>query len=324
MSCMSASSVPSLPLSFSLSLSLSLSLALGKMEELLMEMKSDVSRLPGELSKIASVSNQLKMDEISSLSKLARKQGESRSSAPSVITQATPTTTTAATAALPMPTSQAGAGGVAGGVAPARLDQMEHMMIVQEKVGGVSGELMLVDQSRQPAGQYPVAYTTPGGALVQAVYPATSTGVQVAASTAVQPSDGMIVVANSNGSQFAASVAPSSDSSHSGTGQQVQGAYAINMPTYVDLQGQTVQLVPVSGQSVQLAAGQSVQLASGQLGSGQQLVYLPGVMQGSGLAVGSQLAMVSGGSQAILQPLQYTTTSGTTPSTRSSNVITID
>jgi hypothetical protein len=51
-----------------------ISTALGKMEELLMEMKSDVSRLPGELSKIPSVSTQLKMDEISTISKAAHKE----------------------------------------------------------------------------------------------------------------------------------------------------------------------------------------------------------------------------------------------------------
>lgn len=44
------------------------------MEELLMEMKSDVSRLPGELAKIPSVSTQLKMDEISTISKAAHKE----------------------------------------------------------------------------------------------------------------------------------------------------------------------------------------------------------------------------------------------------------
>ena len=39
-----------------------------------MEMKSDVSRLPSELSKIPSVSTQLKMDEISTISKAAHKE----------------------------------------------------------------------------------------------------------------------------------------------------------------------------------------------------------------------------------------------------------
>ena len=38
-----------------------------------MEMKSDVSRLPVELSKIPPISRQLKMDEISTLSRLANK-----------------------------------------------------------------------------------------------------------------------------------------------------------------------------------------------------------------------------------------------------------
>ena len=71
---------------------------------------------------------------------------------------------------------------------------------------------------------------------------------------------------------------------------QTQTTYAIGVPTYVDgnmyLQGQTVQLVPVSGVSA----------------SNQQVVYWP-VQQGAqttasqatAVAVGPQLAMVLGG-----------------------------
>ena len=273
-----------------------------------MEMKSDVSRLPNELSKIASVSNQLKMDEISSLSKLAKKQSEPTSlTSSSVITQAAPPiTTTTAITTLAIPTSHAPK---AGGVVTARSEgaKVEHMVIVQDKSRGVAGagELVLVNQ--------PGAV---GQNAVQAIYPSSSTaGVQVA--TAIQQSDGMIVVASSNGSQFAAPVPlPQSDSTQGGgAGQQVQGAYAINVPAYVDLQGQTVQLVPVSGQSVQIASGQSVQLAAAASGQGQQLVYWPGIVQGS------QLAVVQEGAQAVLQPMQYPTTSATP---HSSNVITID
>ena len=55
------------------------------MEELLIEMKSDVARLPSELSKIPSVSTQLKMDEISIISKMAK-----TSASQSVITHAPP------------------------------------------------------------------------------------------------------------------------------------------------------------------------------------------------------------------------------------------
>ncbi len=42
------------------------------MDELLTEMRADVTRLPGELGKLKSVSHQLKMDEISTISKLAK------------------------------------------------------------------------------------------------------------------------------------------------------------------------------------------------------------------------------------------------------------
>ncbi len=48
-------------------------IALGKMEELLLDMKSDVSKLSMELTKIPPVSNQLKIDELSILGKLAGK-----------------------------------------------------------------------------------------------------------------------------------------------------------------------------------------------------------------------------------------------------------
>ena len=64
--------------------------ALTKMEELLMEMKSDVSRLPVELSKIPPISRQLKMDEISTLSRLANKPAAAvamATTSQSVITQ---------------------------------------------------------------------------------------------------------------------------------------------------------------------------------------------------------------------------------------------
>ena len=55
------------------------------MEDLLVEMKMDVARLPNELAKIPSVSKQLKMDELSTLTKMAQR-GEVVPA--SVITQA--------------------------------------------------------------------------------------------------------------------------------------------------------------------------------------------------------------------------------------------
>lgn len=53
---------------------LNLSLALGKMEELLLEMKQDMSKLSVELVKCPSVSHQLKIDELSILGKLASRE----------------------------------------------------------------------------------------------------------------------------------------------------------------------------------------------------------------------------------------------------------
>ena len=63
-------------------------LALGKMEELLLDMKTDVSRLSIELTKMPSVSSQLKIDELSILGKLAGKDQ------PVTATTNTTTTTT--------------------------------------------------------------------------------------------------------------------------------------------------------------------------------------------------------------------------------------
>ncbi|XP_019855875.1 PREDICTED: chromodomain-helicase-DNA-binding protein 5-like isoform X1 [Amphimedon queenslandica] len=48
--------------------------ALGKMEEILLEMKQDISKLSMELTKCSSVSQQLKIDELSILSKLAGRE----------------------------------------------------------------------------------------------------------------------------------------------------------------------------------------------------------------------------------------------------------
>lgn len=72
--------------------------ALGKMEELLLDMKSDVSKLSMELIKLPLVSKQLKIDEISTLGKLANKDNSSKKpiflpAQPSVITQSKTNTT---------------------------------------------------------------------------------------------------------------------------------------------------------------------------------------------------------------------------------------
>ena len=57
--------------------------ALGKMEELLLEMKQDVTKLSTELGKLPSVSGQLKVDELSILGRLAGKSGGGGGSAAS-------------------------------------------------------------------------------------------------------------------------------------------------------------------------------------------------------------------------------------------------
>ena len=121
------------------------------MEELLSEMKNDVSRLPTELSKLPSVSAQLKMDEISIISKLAKSPDT-----PSVITQAPPTHTG------PQKTSGAAASSSVGEMVvvnkPAKQPTSSKYAIVSQQPG---------PQVQLPAGQ--VAMQTPEG-LMMPVY----------------------------------------------------------------------------------------------------------------------------------------------------------
>lgn len=306
------------------------------MEELLMEMKSDVSRLPGELAKIPSVSTQLKMDEISTISKAAHKEtapviinnpsgsGGSSARSGSVITHThTPEGTTAsvtqphvssasviseglkrhsARSSSPRHSRRQTAAAAAAATAP-----------TEEKVSIVAGSNIAT------AATAPVAYATTGGPI-QLPTTATGTTIQIPVSAAgagstiqlsgaggstlqlpagslLQTADGLVVfqgVQTSGGVQAAATTQktativqqPASGGTQSSNNAQT---YAIGVPTYVDgsggtgavyLQGQTVQLVQVSG------------------GGGQQVVYWPSVVQGGQAAVattqaGAQIAVLS-------------------------------
>ena len=272
-----------------------------------MEMKSDLSRLPNELAKIPSVSKQLKMDEISTLSKLANKGTIATTQAHSVITQA-PSVVTMATS------------GSAGST-----DKLKQ--VTPKQTTSAKSEIAVVkkeqDRSVTTQAQYGVAYATAGGAIVQAP-------VQLAAGSglAVQTADGVVVcsVASNTGGMQYATIQQSSSIPTTTSTSQSQTTYAIGVPTYVDgsmyLQGQTVQLVPVSSVP----------------GSNQQVMYWPvrqGTQSGSqtaAVAVGSQLAVVQGGSQAVMQPIQYVVDSkasahhSSSDSTASSkaSIITID
>ena len=307
------------------------------MEELLMEMKSDVSRLPGELSKIPSVSTQLKMDEISTISKAAHKEtapviinnssggsGGSSARSGSVITHTHTPEITTTTVAQPHGSS---ASVISEGLkrhSSARSSSPRHSRRqaaaaaaasapTEDKVSIVAGSNIAT------AATAPVAYATTGGAIQ---LPATATGttiqlpvsaatgntiqlsgaggstIQIPAGSLLQTADGLVVyqggVQTSGGGGVQAVTAQKTativqQQATSGT-QSSNNAptYAIGVPTYVDgsggtaavyLQGQTVQLVQVSG------------------GGGQQVVYWPSVMQG-GQAVtttqaGAQIAVLS-------------------------------
>ena len=264
-----------------------------------MEMKADVTRLPNELAKIPSVSHQLKMDEISTLSKLASKGTIATSHTHSVITQA-PSVVTMATA---------GSSSAASGV-----DKQK----ATSKPATVAGKSEAIVVQKEQKAQYGVAYAATGGTIVQApVQLATGSGLA---------GDSVVVytmASNTGGTQYA-TIQQQSGSAQTSTSSssQTQTTYAIGVPTYVDgnmyLQGQTVQLVPVSGVSA----------------SNQQVVYWPvqqvgqtPASQATAVATVPQLAMVQGSSPAVLQPVQYVLDSKTStdPSTISkASIITID
>ena len=264
-----------------------------------MEMKADVTRLPNELAKIPSVSHQLKMDEISTLSKLASKGTIATSHTHSVITQA-PSVVTMATS---------GSSSAASGV-----DKQK----ATSKPATVAGKSEAIVVQKEQKAQYGVAYAATGGTIVQApVQLATGSGL------AVPAGDGVVVytmASNTGGTQYA-TIQQQSGSAQTSTSNssQTQTTYAIGVPTYVDgNMYQTVQLVPVSGVSA----------------SNQQVVYWP-VQQGgqttasqaTAVAAVPQLAMVQGSSPAVLQPVQYVLDSKTStdPSTVSkASIITID
>ena len=240
-----------------------------------MEMKSDVSRLPGELSKIPSVSTQLKMDEISTISKAAHKEAAPVAINRSVITQAPEVITTI--------TQGAGGAAAVGGIISdgvkqhsSRSSSPRHRRTAEEKVNIVAGNAIAATAAA------PVAYaTTAGGTL------------QLQPGSLLQTADGLVVYQgmqasnNAGGAQKTATIvqqAPSGTQSSNNA-----QTYAIGVPTYVDgsggaataavyLQGQTVQLVQVSG--------------------GQQVVYWPSVVQGGQAvtttqAAGAQIAVLS-------------------------------
>lgn len=298
------------------------------MEELLMEMKSDVARLPGELSKMPSVSVQLKMDEISTISKLAKGIAPPPVSQ-SVITRAPPTPT---------------------GKAVADANQSPKAVVKEQNVERKKPQhLPMIAPKKQQqqvttATKYQVAYTA--GVPMTGVGSGSRPQVQVPAGSglAVQTAEGNLVVYSmSSSSKSTQSVSiiqaggmtggmkTATPTTNSG-GQQA--AYTLGVPTYLDGSSlyQTVQLVPA-------AAAAATTATSVAATSEQQMVYWPtsvvGTPQGTAGATAaggtSQLAVIQHGQ--VLQPVQFgmehrstdSSSAGTTGmDTTSCSVITID
>ena len=268
-----------------------------------MEMKTDVARLPNELGKVKSMSKQLKLDEISTISKLAKGSAPAIAPAPtqSVITQgpgAVYSNSSADSSKLvPQPQSKG----------PSAIGRKERTdVIVKSEATG----------QRKPTavetGQFTAAHATSGGQIVQAgqtLQLATGSGV------ALQTPEGLILysVAPNTKSTQQPTIVQAANSSRGTitTSSQGQQTYTIGVPAaYVDsglyLQGQTVQLLPVSAGT-------------------QQVMYWP--VQGAQTSkVGSQIAVVRE-PQPVLQPVQYTLADGKVQDNTSkpgSSIITID
>ena len=240
------------------------------MEELLLDMKSDVLRLPGELSKMPSVSVQLKMDEISTISKLAKGGVTPTPVSQSVITRAPPTSS---------------------GKAPAEAYQSKitkaalQEPVTERKVPPPVAQMApMVSQKPQAtaSNKYQVAYAS--GVPMTAVRGSVA-GSQVHVNpvsglTMQQTKEGNLVVysvsSSSNSTQSVSIVQPGSvtggvanatPTSNNGGQQQT---YTIGVPTYLDSSNvfQAVQLVPTA-------------VAPAATSEQQQVVYWPTPVVGS-------------------------------------------
>ena len=267
-----------------------------------MEMKLDVTRLPGELSKMPSVSVQLKMDEYSTISKLAK------GNAQSVITQAPPKSTSQTTPTV-TDVSRSKSPNIAKKEQPAVVEKKQHT--TAHIAAPVATPLA------QNATKYQVAYTTATGSN------AAGTQVQLPAGSglAVQTAQGNIVVYS-----VASSVNTTQTVSIVQGGTVVKGAstqltnssgqtYTIGVPAFIDGSNlyQTVQLVP------------SASANATNIASGSQVVYWPSTA--SNATVGpSQIAVVPQGQ--VLQSVQFNTKDGSTTASKKTSttpsVITID
>ena len=244
-------------------------------------MKTDVARLPAELSKIPSVSKQLKLDELSTLTKMAAR-GEVVPS--SVITQAPPTTTSVIS------------GGVVVGEKSTKLQSQQNQhrsssmssATKKERASSSQEAKRAKTEEKANAAQY-AAHA--GSALVPL---SANSGLRLQ-----QTAEGGLLVATSSGVQYTALQQPQQTTKTSGGGGVTPdgggASYAaLKVPTFVDssqvYQAATVQLVPVSGQQIMVWPQAAVV---------QQQQQQPAQQQGGKMAAAPQHVTVVQGSQLI-------------------------
>lgn len=295
-----------------------------------MEMKSDVARLPGELAKMPSVSVQLKMDEYSTISKLAKSNAPPPVSQ-SVITKAPPTTAT--------PT-----GRPASEVVRSKSPKISKEQAIEKKTPQHLPMIAPMPPQKQQqqvttAAKYQLTYAA--GTPATGLGSGSGTQVQLppGSGIAVQTAEGNLVVysvsSSANTTQTVSlvqggSVAGGATTISTNSGGQQQ-AYTIGVPAYLDRSNlfQTVQILPAAGATGASTSQQVVYWPSSVVGNTQS----PAAAQGAAVATGtvgtSQLAVVQQGQ--VLQPVQFGVEPASVDSSASgkksvtpSSVITID
>lgn len=286
-------------------------------------MKTDVARLPGELSKMPSVSIQLKMDELSTFSKLAKGGTAPPPISQSVITQAPPATST----------------GKADGQSKSPKVALKEQVIEKKIPQPLPMIAPMPPQTKKvtTATNYQVAYATN---VPTTRVGSVSAGAQVqlppGSGLAVQTADGNLVVYSMSTTNTTQSLSivqegcvaggmPTVTSTSSSGGQQQ--AYTLGVPAYLDGSSlyQTLQLVPSAANATVAAAA-----------SGQQVVYWPtsmvGTTQNPVAAQGATVATGTGGTSQLavvqhrpgLQPVQFGVEQDGASAGKTSSVITID
>ncbi len=274
------------------------------MEELLIEMKADISRLPAELAKMPSVSVQLKMDEISTISKLAKTPVSH-----SVITQAPPSSAAikiAARSKSPRPSKKEA-------LQPSQVASSKFKVAFAQQPSSTTLQ-PVGPQVQLPAGRSLTAVQTAEGLVVYSV------------ASSATPTQAVSMVQAVGGGASSGGITTTAAS---------QQTIAIGVPaSYIEGSNvyQTVQLVPAAAASAQQVVywPQGAAAVVGTGGSGQtvtpaQVTTVPAMAAGgmAGAGVG-QLAVVQNPPPTVLQPVQFSTVDGSGNPTGQASIITID